>query len=172
MSSAVVAAAPTKQEREPPPLCLVDQAGYSDKVPWVDTELYAEVLYLVRAFRPTNHRSAVVIAAAAPPPHAAARRRCLARPLALFDSSPAAFAPAARAQAGPRGPANELRRVGALLSALPTTEAEDRALLERARAGDGGTRDWRRELLLRFRVERKRALRARLEQAMRDAGEL
>lgn len=45
-----------------------------------------------------------------------------------------------------------------MLSSLPTTEQEDRLLLERERALPPGERDWRRELLLRFRVERKRAL--------------
>lgn len=43
---------PPTQEREPPALCLVDQAGYSAKAPWVDTELYSEVLYVRPYFRP------------------------------------------------------------------------------------------------------------------------
>lgn len=42
------------QEREPPVLALVDQVGYSQRAPWVDTELYAETLY-VRGDTRTSH---------------------------------------------------------------------------------------------------------------------
>lgn len=52
----------------------------------------------------------------------------------------------------------EQARLSAILEALPTTEAEDEALL----AG-GALRGWREVMLVDFRRERKRALRLAVE---------
>jgi hypothetical protein len=56
------------------------------------------------------------------------------------------------------------------LDSLPTTEKEDQALLAEAEAAE--ERSWRTETILRFRVERKRALRYRIRKLRDQIGEL
>ncbi len=52
----------------------------------------------------------------------------------------------------------ELGRLQGILAGLPTTEAEDAALL-----GGGSISDWRQRAILLFRVMRKRALRLTIQ---------
>lgn len=52
----------------------------------------------------------------------------------------------------------ELARLQGILAGLPTTEAEDAALL-----GGGSMADWRQRAILQFRVQRKRALRLTIQ---------
>ena len=53
----------------------------------------------------------------------------------------------------------ESLRLGAVLAAFPTTQAQDQALLEAGLDDAGGQADWQTRRILEFRVERKRALR-------------
>lgn len=64
----------------------------------------------------------------------------------------------------------EMARLLARLDALPTTEEEDRALLEETRAA--GAAGWRTEMILQFRVERKRAMRYWIRRLRDQIGEL
>ena len=53
----------------------------------------------------------------------------------------------------------EAQRLGAVLAAFPTSQAQDQALLAAGRDDAGGPADWQTRRILEFRVERKRALR-------------
>lgn len=53
----------------------------------------------------------------------------------------------------------EAQRLGAVLAAFPTTQAQDQALLAAGLDDAGGRADWQTRRILEFRVERKRALR-------------
>ena len=53
----------------------------------------------------------------------------------------------------------EARRLANLLTAFPTSQAEDEALLARGADDAGAPADWRVRRIIEFRVQRKRALR-------------
>ena len=53
----------------------------------------------------------------------------------------------------------EAQRLGAVLAAFPTSQAQDQALLAAGHEDAGGPADWQTRRILEFRIERKRALR-------------
>ena len=53
----------------------------------------------------------------------------------------------------------EAQRLGAVLAAFPTSQAQDQALLAAGQDDAGGPADWQTRRILEFRIERKRALR-------------
>lgn len=77
--------------------------------------------------------------------------------------------------------AAELDRLEQRLAKQPTTEAEDRAELEKMRSGaegkdgKGGKLDWKKETIMLFRAERKRSMAFRikkLKERVEGGGEL
>ena len=60
---------------------------------------------------------------------------------------------------GGGGAQAEAKRLGAILAAFPTTQAQDEALLAATRDDAGREADWRMRRILEFRIQRKRALR-------------
>lgn len=81
--------------------------------------------------------------------------------------------PLKKPQALSRGDAAaEMGRLLTRLDSFPTREEDDRALLAQAEAGEPGQRSWRTETILRFRIERKRALRHRIRKLRDHVGEL
>ena len=59
----------------------------------------------------------------------------------------------------------EARRLGAILSAFPTTQAQDEAQLDAGLDDEGRPADWQTRHVIQFRIQRKRALRCGVRQA-------
>ncbi len=60
----------------------------------------------------------------------------------------------------------EARRLGAILAAFPTTQAQDEAQLEAGLDDEGRPADWQTRHVIQFRIQRKRALRCAACQAV------
>ena len=158
------------QEQDPPLLCTVDLPGYSSSNPWASTDAtdarLGELVWVgLRRGRPVvpllseaPHFPAIAEQLASCP---RIIRRCTLSPRAVPTTAP-------RTALGAWLLRREHERLAGLLAQMPTSEQEDLEMLSnipshiQLTAGGEGE-DWWRQLLVQFRLRRKRALRRALE---------